>query len=104
VVDEVYARLNSLGRAPHWSLAYARLAPTERSTLAGFLHSVALRRAVRARDLTTVHELLHRAAAAGLANGPLWSQAAELLERAVVHAAHVTQLPDSAPATQAVAC
>ena len=103
LVDEIYARLSPLDSAPHWSLAYARLAPSERSTLVSFLHSVALRRAVRARDLTTVHELLQRAAAADLANGPLWSQAAELLERAVVHVAQAARLPDSAPATHAIA-
>ena len=88
-VDEFYASLNSLGgNQPHWSLAYTRLALPERCTLAGFLFSVALIRAVRAHDLAKVHELLHRAAAAKLANGPLWSQGAELLERAVAHATH----------------
>ena len=102
LVDEIYARLSPLGSAPHWSLAYARLAPSERNTLGGFLHSVALRRAVRARDLIAVHELLHRADGADLANGPLWSQAAELLERAVVHAAQAARLPGSAPVTQAI--
>jgi hypothetical protein len=97
MVDEIYARLSSRDTAPHWSLAYARLAPSERNTLASFLHSVALRRAVRARDLTAVHELLRHAVAADMADGPLWSQAAELLERAIVHADQVAPILSSMP-------
>ena len=56
------------------------------------------------RTIATVSKgLLHRAAAADQANGPLWSQAAELLECAVVHASQAARPPSSASATQAIA-
>jgi hypothetical protein len=99
--DEIHATLCARDKAPHWSSAYARLAPAERGSLVGFLLSVALRRAVRARDLAAVHELLHRAVDADLANGPLWSQAAELLERAAVHASQTAPQASQAPAALA---
>jgi hypothetical protein len=104
VVDDMHAGLSTAARSPHWLLAYGKLAKSERRVLGSFLYAVALVRAVRARDLHAVHELLAGAAAAKLANGPLWSQAAELLERAAAHTQaapleHAMQRSASVPAS-----
>jgi hypothetical protein len=72
--------------APHWTLVHAGLAASEQAGLAGFVRSVALRRAVRARDAARIHATLCEAVAAGAADAPQWSQAAELLERIAAHA------------------
>lgn len=86
VIDDMHARLSAATRSPHWLLVYDKLAKSERKALGSFLYAVALVRAVRARDLHAAHELLAGAAAVKLASGPLWSQSAELLERAIAHA------------------
>jgi hypothetical protein len=75
------------GASGHWAAVYARLDAPERAALGGFMQAVTLHRAVRARDVAAIHAALATAAAAGVADGPLWSQAAELLERLVAHAA-----------------
>jgi hypothetical protein len=104
LADAAHAALDAGAKVPHWSQAYTRLAPAERGALAGFVLGVALRHAVRRRDLAAVHDLLRRAAGAGTADGPLWSQAAELLERAAVRATRPTPRAgdrQSEPATAA---
>jgi hypothetical protein len=70
----------------HWASVYGCLPAAQRTELDGFVHSVALHRAARARDTGAIHAALATAAAAGVADGPQWSQAAELLERIVTHA------------------
>jgi len=73
------------GAGGHWAAIYARLPASEREALGGFVHAVTLHRAVRARDAAAIHAALDAAAAADVADGPHWVQAAELLERLVVH-------------------
>jgi hypothetical protein len=79
--DALAAQLAADGGTRHWSLAYAGLPRTARSALAGFLHEIALRRAIEARDLEAIRAQMAAAGEAGHADGPQWRQAAELLER-----------------------
>lgn len=69
------------GKKTHWREEINILDRPERDALAGFLLNVAVRRRVRTRDFTGVHELLGKAHGLGLANTPSSSQAAEMLER-----------------------
>jgi hypothetical protein len=66
---------------PHWQHAAMHLTNGERGPLLGFYLSILVRRAARAGELSRVRGLLETAVSTGVANGPLWSQAAELLLR-----------------------
>jgi len=48
---------------------------------AGLLLTIAVRRKIKRREFRVVHELLEVGCALGLTNGPVSSQAAEMLER-----------------------
>lgn len=67
-----------------WEAAYRELAPEKRNGLAGFVLTVALRRARDARDLTAVRAALEAALARDLEDGPAPQQAAALLRRATL--------------------
>jgi uncharacterized protein DUF6895 len=73
--------LDREGFNPHWREEIEELSDLERDAIAGFLLSVALRRKVKNRELSGVHQLLKSAYAWGLADTPVASQAAEMLER-----------------------
>jgi len=53
----------------------------ERDAIAGLLFAMALRRKVAERNFSGLSELLEMGHQLGLANSPIASQAAELLER-----------------------
>lgn len=74
------------GRKTRWREEFDLLDKPERDALAGFLLNVAVRRRVRTRDFSAMHELLAKAYALGLANTPSSSQAAEMLERVATFA------------------
>ena len=65
----------------HWWDEFQRLNAIERDAIAGLLLNVALRRKTVRRDFGELRDLLAAAHAAGLADSPAASQAAELLER-----------------------
>jgi len=65
----------------HWWGEFQRLNAVERDALAVLLLNIALRRKVVQRDFGGLRDLLKAAYAAGLADSPAASQAAELLER-----------------------
>jgi len=68
-------------RSAHWWDQFNRLQGLERDALAGLLLSIALRRKTVQRDFGALRTLLEAAYAAGLADTPAASQAAELLGR-----------------------
>ena len=57
------------------------LSDPQRDSIAGLLLTIALRRKIKRREFRVVHELLEVGCALGLTNGPVSSQAAEMLER-----------------------
>lgn len=68
-------------RRRHWRQEFDRLAAPERNALARLLFAIALRRTAIQRNCAGLHELLATGYRLGLANSPIASQAAELLER-----------------------
>lgn len=73
--------LDSDGRRGHWRETIDRLTAPERDAIAGLLFAIALRRRVSQRDFAGLRELLATGYRLGLTDGPMASQAAELLER-----------------------
>ncbi len=74
------------GRRAHWHDELDRLSTPERDAIAEFLLAIALRRNASARDFGALHEVLATGLSLGLADSPVASQAAELLERLAVAA------------------
>ncbi|HEX3619942.1 MAG TPA: hypothetical protein VHU16_06185 [Candidatus Udaeobacter sp.] len=68
-------------RRRHWREEFDRLAKPERDAVVGLLFAMALRRLTIQRNFAGLHELLATGYSLGLANRPIASQAAELLER-----------------------
>jgi hypothetical protein len=68
-------------RRRHWRNEFDRLAVPERDAIAGLLFAMALRRRVVERNFSGLSELLEIGHQLGLANCPVATQAAELLER-----------------------
>ena len=68
-------------RRRHWRNEFDRLAVPERDAIAGLLFAMALRRKVSERNFSGLAELLETGHQLGLANCPIASQAADLLER-----------------------
>lgn len=68
-------------RRRHWRKEFDRLAVPERDAMAKLLFAMALRRKVVERNFAGLSELLETGYQLGLANCPVASQAAELLER-----------------------
>jgi len=68
-------------RLRHWRKEFDRLAVPERDAIASLLFAMALRRRVVERNFTGLSELLEIGHQLGLANCPVATQAAELLER-----------------------
>jgi hypothetical protein len=66
---------------PHWRRAFDLLAKCDQDRLVGMLFGIALRRSVRERRFAVTAQLLQQGYAAGLADVPIASQAAELLQR-----------------------
>ncbi len=87
----VLARLDADRRRPHWRDEIDLLSQSERDSLAGMLLAIALRRSVVQRDFGGLYELLQLGAAAGLTEGPVASQAAELLTRLALLSATSTR-------------
>lgn len=77
--------LDAGSECPHWRDEFRRLNEPESDALAGFLLSMALRRRVRKRDFGGLRDLLQLADELGLADSPVASQAAELLERLALY-------------------
>jgi hypothetical protein len=80
-IEEFIRYLDHADFEPHWRTVFERLPARERTAVAGFLQAVAVRRAARRRDYSRIHDWVKSSAEIGIANGPLWSQAAELLKR-----------------------
>lgn len=72
--------------APHWQRIAEQLPREEQNALTELFLIIAVRRAVRVRDFETVHRTLLRALQGDVADGPLWSQASELINRVQVYA------------------
>jgi hypothetical protein len=70
----------------HWREEFDRLAAPERNAIARLLFAIGLRRMAIQRDLARLRELLAMGYRLGLANCPIASQAAELLDRVSVAA------------------
>jgi hypothetical protein len=79
--DWLLQLIDADGRKTHWREVVNLLNQAEREALAGFLSNVALIRRARARDFSGIHELLSKTYELGLADTPLSSQAAEMIER-----------------------
>jgi hypothetical protein len=79
------------GAMRHWQEVFAELEDAERDALAPMLFAMAMQRKTQERDFGTVARLLGVGQEMGLANGPVASQAAELLERVCVYAAAAEQ-------------
>jgi hypothetical protein len=75
-----------------WRRTFERLTPSERGSLSSFLLDVALLDSARRNDFGSVARLLELAVGDGIADTPLCSQSAELLQRVAV-AAEVAQEP-----------
>jgi hypothetical protein len=65
----------------HWRKEFAELTESECDALAGLLLNIAIRREIKQRNFSAVAKLLYKAYELGLADTPLASQAAEMLER-----------------------
>jgi hypothetical protein len=100
VASEILPYLSTGGQAaavrPHWMNELETLTDRQRDTLAGFLLEVALHRSVARKDFQTVCQLLALGACFGLADAPVPSQAAELLQRVSLSGIGVASHP---PAT-----
>ncbi len=77
----IFQFLGGGNETAHWRAELDRLTERERDALAGFVLAAALRRKIHDRDFEAVRELLGVAYLVGLANSPISSQAAEMLER-----------------------
>ena len=86
--------LDAGSECPHWRDEFRQLNEPEGDALAGFLLSMALRRRVRKRDFGGLRDLLQLADELGLADSPVASQAAELLERLALYV-KMSSEPDS---------
>jgi hypothetical protein len=73
--------LEADGRTAHWQDELDQLNSLQKDAIAGLLLSIALRRKVRQRNFGAVYKLLKLAYALGLADMPVSSQGAEMLER-----------------------
>jgi len=71
----------------HWRETFNQLDDREQDAIAELLLSIALRQKVKQRDFDGLHGLLVTAYQCGLADNPVASQAAELLERITVYGA-----------------
>jgi hypothetical protein len=78
--------LDAQERNPHWRDELNLLNDRERDAIAGLLLSMALRQKTKQRDFAAVHQLLSIGYSLGLANNPVSSQAAEMLERVATFA------------------
>ena len=79
--EPILRLLDADSRRRRWRNEFDRLAMPERDAIAGLLFAMALRRKVVKRNFTGLSELLETGHRLGLANSPVASQAAELLER-----------------------
>jgi hypothetical protein len=66
---------------PHWRDSFDLLATSDQDSLMGMLFGIALQRSVRKRRFEVTAQLLQKGYAEGLANVPVASQVAELLQR-----------------------
>lgn len=76
--------LDGDGPTPHWRGELDRLSARERDAIAEFLFAIALRRTAARRDFGALRKVLATGLALGLADSPVASQAAELLERLAI--------------------
>jgi hypothetical protein len=79
--DAILRLIDSDGRSPRWRREIDELPAGERDALAGFLLNIALYRKARRREFAAMLELLRIGYGSGLADAPVASQCAELLER-----------------------
>jgi hypothetical protein len=79
--EEILHLLDADPRRRHWREEFDRLAKPQRDAIAKLLFAMALRRMAIQRNFAGLRELLATGYRLGLANCPIASQAAELLER-----------------------
>jgi hypothetical protein len=82
--DAILRLLDGDAAWPRWRREIDACSPAEREELAGFLLNIALYRKVRRREFGDVLELLRIGYESGLADTPVSSQCAELLERLAI--------------------
>jgi hypothetical protein len=82
--NKILQFLDADGRRTHWRDELDQLRTSERDAIAGFLLAIALRRKASGRDFSAFHEVLVTGLKLGLADSPIASQAAELLDRLTV--------------------
>ncbi len=85
IAPELLGRLRG-GPEKHWQAVFEAFPPAQRESLSGVLLAMALRRAAKARDYGELQHLLRFAQRHDLADAPIASQAAELLERVALFA------------------
>jgi len=88
--------LDLLDRDPgqmHWRKEFDRLAAPERDALTGLLFAIGLRRRTLQRDFAGLRDLLSKGYQLGLADCPVASQAAELLDRVSAAASKLLGTP-----------
>lgn len=79
--NEILKYLEGDHKSTHWRDEFDQLDDPERDAIAGLLLNIALRRKTVQREFGRVHELLLLGYRMGLADTPIASQAAEMLER-----------------------
>ena len=82
--DAILRFLDSDTVLPRWRREVDECSSSEKASLAGFFHNIALYRKVRRREFGDVLELLRIGYESGLADTPVSSQCAELLERLAI--------------------
>jgi hypothetical protein len=68
----------------HWLDEFKKLTNPEQDSLAGFLLNIALARNIQNKQYATAYELIRTGYGLGIANTPMASQAAELLQRLAI--------------------
>jgi len=93
--EHMFSVVDAGTRKAHWTQEFEKLTALERDALAPMLLDIELRRKTEERDFGAVSKLLTKADTLGLANRPLASQAAEMLDR-LAHFAEMTCLAEVA--------
>lgn len=97
----ILGRLDAHCPPMHWRDEFDKMSHSQQDAIAGLLLDIAMHRAVRLRDFAGLHALLQVGCASHLADSPVASQVAEMLERvAICHRARPAQSEGTEPAAR----